>query len=209
VKALVTTASQQGATYGIAEAIGRRLRAEGLDTTVAPLDEITDADEFDAFVIGSAIYTGHWLDQAIEFVQRFISVLSERPVWLFSSGPVGDPRRKLVQKMTADPVELPQLLTVTKAVEHRIFAGKLVGKGLSGPRRLMLIMFRDLEGDWRDWRAIDEWACGIAAALTKQDREATRPGRIAEAQHYPATEPRHPTELPQLQRGTTSIERGP
>jgi menaquinone-dependent protoporphyrinogen oxidase len=209
VKALVTAASQQGATFGIAEAIGRTLRVEGLDTTVARPDEITDADEYDAFVIGSAIYTGHWLDQATQFVQRFASVLSERPVWLFSSGPVGNPRRKLVQKMTADPVELPQLLTLTKAVEHRIFAGKLVGEGLSGPRRLLLVMFRDFEGDWRDWRAIDEWAGEVAAALTKQDRDGTRTGRIATTRHYPATEPRHPTELPQRQRGTTPIERGP
>ena len=46
MKALVTTASQQGATYGIAEAIGRRLRAEGLDTTVAPIAfEVAEHDE--------------------------------------------------------------------------------------------------------------------------------------------------------------------
>jgi menaquinone-dependent protoporphyrinogen IX oxidase len=35
---LVTAASRQGATHGIAEAIGRALRARGLDTTVAAPD---------------------------------------------------------------------------------------------------------------------------------------------------------------------------
>jgi menaquinone-dependent protoporphyrinogen oxidase len=172
VKVLVTAASQQGATHGIAEAIGRALRAQGIDTTVAPPDEIRDAGDYDGFVVGSAIYTGHWLGQATDFVTRFAPTLSERPVWLFSSGPVGNPRRKLVQTMTSDPVELPQLLSLTQALEHRMFAGKLVGKGLSGPRRLSLVVFRGFEGDWRDWQAIDAWAGEIAAALTMPDREA-------------------------------------
>ena len=52
---LVTAASQQGATQGIAEAIGRTLRGRGLDTTVASPDEIVDVAANDAFIIGSAV----------------------------------------------------------------------------------------------------------------------------------------------------------
>jgi menaquinone-dependent protoporphyrinogen oxidase len=164
---LVTAASQQGATYGIAEAIGRALRARGLDATVAAApDEIVDVTTYDAFVIGSAVYAGHWLEPATAFVHRFASILSQRPVWLFSSGPVGDPRRKLVQKMTADPAELPRLLALTNAREHRILAGKLVGKGLPGPQRFSLLVFRGIEGDWRDWTAIEHWGGEIADSLT-------------------------------------------
>ena len=169
---LVAAASQQGATYGIAEAIGRTLRARGLDARVASTDEVLDADVYDAFVIGSAIYTGHWLDPATEFVRRLAPTLSGRPVWLFSSGPVGDPRRKLVQKMTSDPVELPELATLTNARDHRIFAGRLVGDGLGGLRRLSLVIVRGIEGDWRDWRAIERWAEEIADALTGRHAEA-------------------------------------
>ena len=168
---LVTAASRQGATYGIAEAVGHTLRANGIETTVAPPDEVLDTADYDAFVVGSALYTGHWLEPAAEFVRRLAPTLAQRPVWLFSSGPVGDPRRKLVQKMTADPVELPQLLKLTDARGHRIFAGKLVGKGSTGARRLSLLLFRGIEGDWRDWPAIEEWATGIAAVLTESGRE--------------------------------------
>lgn len=162
---LVTAAGQQGATQGIAEAIGRTLRGRGLDTTVASPDEIVDVAAYDAFVIGSAVYVGHWLEPATAFVRRFGPTLAKRPVWLFSSGPVGDPGRKLVQKMTSDPVELPELLALTGAREHRILAGKLAGKGLPRPQRLSLLVFRGIEGDWRDWPAIECWAGEIADSL--------------------------------------------
>jgi menaquinone-dependent protoporphyrinogen oxidase len=166
VNVLVTAASQRGATQGIAEAIGRTLREHDLDVTVAAPDEIIDVDPFDAFVIGSAVYVGQWLEPATAFVQRFAPILSSRPVWLFSSGPVGDPARKLVQKMAADPVELPQLRELTNAREHRILAGKLLGKGLRAPQRLSLFVFRGIEGDWRDWAEIERYATTIADALT-------------------------------------------
>ncbi len=164
---LVTAASRQGATAEIAEAIGRTLRAQGLTTTVATPDEVIDVAPFDAFVIGSAIYSGHWLDPAIAFVRRFTATLSQRPVWLFSSGPVGDPKRKLARKMAADPAELPQLLALTRAREHRILAGKLVGKGLPRRRRLSLLIYRGLEGDWRDWTAIERWAGEIGDGVAR------------------------------------------
>jgi menaquinone-dependent protoporphyrinogen oxidase len=175
MKVLVTAASQQGATSGIAEAIARALGGRGLDATVAAPDEIADVAAYDAFVIGSAIYMGHWLEPATAFVRRFSTPLTQRPVWLFSSGPVGDPRRKLVQKMTADPVELPELLALSKAREHRILAGKLTAEGLRSRQRLSLLIFGGLEGDWRDWTAIERWGDEIATSLAA-DRTATPVG---------------------------------
>ena len=174
---LVIAAGRQGATYGIAEAIGRTLRMRGLETTVAAPDEIRAVDAYDAFVIGSAVYAGHWVVPATEFVQRFAPALSERPVWLFSSGPVGDPTRRLVQKMTADPVELPDLLALTNAREHRLLAGRLIAKDVRGPRRLPRLLFRGIEGDWRDWAEIERFANAIADALgvTTTRAETKRP----------------------------------
>jgi menaquinone-dependent protoporphyrinogen oxidase len=101
-------------------------------------------------------------------VSRFAPTLSQRPVWLFSSGPVGDPKRKLVQKMTADPVELPELFALTGAREHRLLAGKLAGKGLPRPQRAALLIVRGIEGDWRDWAAVEDWAGEIAAGLARE-----------------------------------------
>lgn len=162
---LVTAASQQGATYGIAEAIARTLRTHGLETTVAAPDAVLDTGPFDAFVIGSALYMGHWLDEGTEFVRRLAPTVDDRPTWLFSSGPVGDPGRSLVKKMTADPLELAELRTLTDARDHQLFAGKLSGRDHTLARRLSLLFFRGMEGDWRDWTAIEAWAHKIAQAL--------------------------------------------
>lgn len=172
---LVTAASRQGSTADIAEAIGDTLRSHDFDVNVVPPDEVVDVAAYDAFVVGSAIYVGHWLEDATAFVDRFAPALSTRPVWLFTSGPVGDPSRRLVRQMTADPVELPRLLALTGAREHRIFAGRLEREGLRGAHRLSLAVFRGFEGDWRDWAAIESWAGEIAARLRALRYESASP----------------------------------
>ena len=43
----------------------------------------------EALVIGSAVYSMHWMKEASEFHRRNRALLAGRPVWLFSSGPLG------------------------------------------------------------------------------------------------------------------------
>ena len=165
MKVLVTTASEHGATGEIAEAIGEVLRGRGLDVTVLPTGEVGSIDEYDAVVLGSAVYAGHWLRAARDLVERSSSALAARPVWLFSSGPVGDPSRKLAQRMSEDPVELAFIQEATRAREHRMFAGRLDKQNLSRPEKAVLTVFRGLEGDFRDWNEIVQWASRIADSL--------------------------------------------
>jgi menaquinone-dependent protoporphyrinogen IX oxidase len=89
MKVLVTAASTHGATAEIAQAIAQTLTEQGLAVTVLPPAEVTSVEEYDAVVIGSAVYVGHWLDAAKDLVNRCHDGLVTRPVWLFSSGPVG------------------------------------------------------------------------------------------------------------------------
>lgn len=166
---LVTAASKEGATSEIADAIAQTLRKRAFDTTVSTPERVEDVRGYDAFVIGSAVYMGQWLEPATDFVRRFGTELPYRPVWLFSSGPVGNPKRKLVQKMGADPVDLPTLLAQTKAREHRMFAGKLAKEHVSRSQRISLAIFRGFEGDWRDWAEIQQWASAIADALAADE----------------------------------------
>lgn len=165
MKVLVTAASKYGATQGIAQAIGDALIDKGIDATVIPAEKVGTIEGYDAVIVGSAVYLGHWLDPAKALVNRFKVGLATRPVWLFSSGPVGDPSRKIVQKMGVDPVDIPDILRVTKARGHRVFAGKIDRKNLTFPRRAMLLVFRGIEGDFRDWTAVKAWAGEIADAL--------------------------------------------
>jgi menaquinone-dependent protoporphyrinogen oxidase len=106
------------------------------------------------------VYAGHWLKPARELVERHSAALADRLVWLFSSGPVGDP-----PKPEEDPVDVADLLAATGAREHRIFAGKLVRKQLSFPERAIVSALRVPEGDFRDWTQIRQWAAGIAHAI--------------------------------------------
>ena len=41
---------------------------------------------FDAVVVGSAVYSMRWMPEATAFILAHRLALSERPVWLFSSG---------------------------------------------------------------------------------------------------------------------------
>jgi len=169
-RVLVSAASRRGATVEIAQAIGQALSEQGLTVTVVPPGEVRSLDGYDAVIIGSAVYMGHWLDPAKELVNRFHEVLTDRPVWLFSSGPVGKPSGKLAQSMDQDPVDLPRMLEGTHARDHRRFAGKLNRRALSLPQRASLVVFRGLNGDFRDWADIRKWAEGIARQLTLAPR---------------------------------------
>ena len=162
MKVLVTAASRHGSTAEIAGAIGDVLRSRGFDVTVAAPDDVVGLAEFDAVVLGSAVYTGHWLEPAIRLAHRIGDQLSGRPVWLFSSGPVGDPSRKIVQQMGADPVDLPAVLKATGAIAHKMFPGRLDRHDLRRLQRAALLLFASIEGDFRDWPAVREWAGSIA-----------------------------------------------
>jgi len=162
---LVSAASMHGATAEIAQAIGDQLTKRGVAASVIPPGDVWSIEGYDAVIIGSAVYTGHWLDPAKGLVNKFHDTLPDRPVWLFSSGPVGKPSGRLAQAMNADPVELDEIRSATNAREHRIFAGKLDPKALSRLQRASLLVFRGLEGDFRDWAEIRNWADSIAREL--------------------------------------------
>jgi menaquinone-dependent protoporphyrinogen oxidase len=162
---LVTAASMQGATAEIADAIGKTLAEHGLAATVTPPGEVSDVDGYDAVILGSAVYTGHWLDAATDLAKRCRPGLVTRPVWLFSSGPVGQPTGKLARAMARDPVEVPAIRAATGARDHKMFAGKLDPRSLGGIQRAALLAFPGLNGDFRDWDKIRQWADGIAQQL--------------------------------------------
>ena len=112
-------------------------------------------------VLGSAVYAGHWLKPAKELVEREAGALAQRPVWLFSSGPVGDP-----PKPEEDPADVAAIVEATRAREHQIFVGKLEKENLNLPERAILKVVRAAEGDFRDFDQIRAWANGIADALS-------------------------------------------
>ena len=167
MKVLVTAASKHGSTSEIAAAIGDLLQERGADVLVIPPEAVEDVADYDAVVLGSAIYAGRWRKSANEFVARNISQLSKREVWLFSSGPLGDP-----PKPAEELADAASIIDATRPQEHRVFAGKLNrGKLNFGERALVKGVGADY-GDFRDWVEIRQWASHIADELQLIGEEA-------------------------------------
>jgi menaquinone-dependent protoporphyrinogen oxidase len=165
MRVLICTASRHGATTGIGDAIALELRRAGHEVVHRDPAVVDSVDDVDAVVLGSAVYVGHWLRSAVEFAERFGPRLRERPLWLFSSGPVGDP-----SKPTPDPVDLPAVLAAMDARDHRIFAGRLDRSRLGIGERVVVSVVRAPDGDQRPWPDIAAWAGTIVAELAQSGR---------------------------------------
>jgi menaquinone-dependent protoporphyrinogen oxidase len=184
MKVLIAYASKTGFTKGIAEFIGEKLREHQFQADVQEVDSVQNVENYDAFVIGSAVYMFHWLKQAKRFVTNNRALLSGRAVWLFSSGPVGtkatDPQGRDLREVSG-PKEIDELRDAAKPRDHRVFFGGLDGTRLTGTMGLAYRMARRSqaaresmpEGDFRDWNEIGAWVSGIADAL-----EATTPAAL-------------------------------
>ena len=167
VQVLVAYGTKYGATAEIAEKIGQALREAGLSADVLPADRVSDLTPYQAVVLGSAVYIGQWRKEAAKFLKANETVLAEKPVWLFSSGPSGE----------GDPVELGQgwrfprkLQPIADRVRPRdvaVFHGAVDVGRLNFIEKWMLKNVKAPIGDFRDWDAIISWATAIADALKK------------------------------------------
>jgi menaquinone-dependent protoporphyrinogen oxidase len=168
VKVLVTYGSHLGSTAAMAERIAAVLGDSGLDVTVLPAASAGMEDgaaAFDAFVIGGGTYAGRWHPDTVAFIRRHAELLVSKPVWLFSSGPLGSTPAAEAR----EPVEMSELAPLVKARAHAVFAGAyerdtIDGSELGRLERFVAKRFIP-EGDWRDWPSIEAWARSIAVEL--------------------------------------------
>jgi menaquinone-dependent protoporphyrinogen oxidase len=180
MKVLVAYATRHGATRGIAQCIADTLERNGLAATLAPADQAGGVEDYDAVVIGSAAYAGGWLSQASDFVRRHEASLTNRPVWFFSSGPIGteliDAKGRDVVK-ASEPREFAQFGEEIHPRGMQVFFGafdpdaKPIGllEKLGAPfMRLPSIRKEMPAGDFRDWHTIEAWAESIAAELREE-----------------------------------------
>ena len=148
MKVLVTAASRHGSTAEIATIIAGVLRASDIDaerhraggrlsarptttpsSSARPSTPATGCEPAKAFV-----------------ARRTPSRARDRPVFLFSSGPIGDPPQAV---RWTRPTRSPW--TTTGAVDHQVFPGRLIGADLSLPERLVTTRSRMPYGDFRPW----------------------------------------------------------
>jgi menaquinone-dependent protoporphyrinogen oxidase len=165
-RVLVTTASKHGSTHEIATALARYLpetRAGseiGMTAFAIPVDNDPDPASFDAIVLGSAVYVGRWLEPARNFAFGHTEALRRRPVWLLSSGPIGEPPFPPDEPHDAEPIG-----SILGVRGHRVFPGRLDKSLLTVGERAMVTAMRAPVGDFRDWELLRAWAEEIAVEV--------------------------------------------
>ncbi|HEY1293774.1 MAG TPA: flavodoxin domain-containing protein [Chloroflexota bacterium] len=169
---LVAYASKHGSTASIAERIGDTLRARGYAADVKPIGDVDDLSPYAASVIGGAVYFGSWLKDLTKFIDRHQLTLAEHPVWLFSSGPLGNETSDVQGcdvRESSVPKEVDSVASTVHARDHRVFFGALDHTTFNVCERLLWTLPPThsllVEGDFRDWPDVESWAMGIANQL--------------------------------------------
>ncbi|WP_345202073.1 flavodoxin domain-containing protein [Fodinibacter luteus] len=180
MRILVAYATRHGATAGIAERIAAVLTETGRPAEARPVEDVTNVEGYNAVILGGAAYMLHWLKPAVKFARRHRAALAGRPVWLFSSGPLGT---DLVDKDGQDvlqstrPKEFDELTELLHPRGEQVFFGAYdpeaepVGLGERLVRHMPAAQDALPAGDFRDWDAIEAWARGIAESLGTHGRQ--------------------------------------
>lgn len=165
MRVLVVVGSRHGSTLELAQAMGQALLSHGVMAQIREADDVPasgsgSVEDYDGVLLGSALYSRSWLEVATRFARERSRSLQARPVWLFSSGAVGNP------EMHEGPQELDELRRLTGAREHRVFPGRLDENDLDAEEREVVEELAAVSGDYRDWAAVRSWAAQIADALS-------------------------------------------
>jgi len=156
---LITYGTKMGGTAGLADMLGKAFTTAGLDVEVRPVLEVEQVERFDAVIVGSALYMGHWRRDARRFVKRNADALRDRPVVFFSSGPLDD-------SATTQPIpptkQVRRLMDRVGSTEHMTFGGKLDQDATGFPAHAMV---KEHAGDWRDQSQVTAWAHHIIGYL--------------------------------------------
>jgi menaquinone-dependent protoporphyrinogen oxidase len=161
VHVLVAFACQNGSTAGIAETIATELRTSGLEADCRPAAAVTDLDPYDAVVLGSGVFLARRASDGGGFIARHAGALARRPVWLFSSGPIGS----VDNGARDDPLGgEPPVVRVAHAIGARGAArfGTATLRVAAHDGGLPL-------GDWRDLERVRAWARTIGAELVRAE----------------------------------------
>ena len=160
MKVLVTYATKNGSTAGIANMIGAALTDTGAAVDIKPAAQVGSVAPYDAVILGGALYAGRWHRDARRFARRYADQLRTRPVWLFSSGPLDDSAStdEVVITHSADRASRRLL-----ARDHVTFGGRLAPDSRGWLAHAMVESGHG--GDFRDRARIDAYADQIAGEL--------------------------------------------
>lgn len=170
MKVLAGYATAHGSTAEVAEFIGKELEKRDFAVTVANVADVTSVDDYDAFVLGSAVQDGMWLTEMSQFLERFKDKLRVAPVVYYMT---------CIRVLEDDGYEH----AVKEYVNHRVlndlnikeiavFAGRLDMDSIDWEERWTLAARYDgnrpagsFNRDFRNWDKIRAWASQVADKL--------------------------------------------
>ncbi|GGZ19494.1 flavodoxin domain-containing protein [Streptomyces poonensis] len=158
---LVAYGTTNGSTAEIAETIAEVLRKDGLTARARPARSVPTAAAYDAVVVGGGLYAGRWHKDARRFVRYHRKALAERPLWLFSSGPLD----ALAYARDIPPVRDVHKVMVRLEVREHVTFGGCLREGAHGWIARMILRGGQ-GGDFRDFDQIRAWAARIGHELT-------------------------------------------
>jgi menaquinone-dependent protoporphyrinogen oxidase len=161
---LLAYATRFGSTQEVAEAIAASLRQAGFDVDMQPMAAVKTLDDYDAIVLGAAIYNAKWHAEAHHFVSLHQEALEQQPVAIFTLGPLSPSeaaKRNSRRQLDKELAQYPWL----KPVAVEIFAGKY------DPSKPGLGFFERFlpARDYRNWDAIRAWANALPAQLQRSE----------------------------------------
>jgi menaquinone-dependent protoporphyrinogen oxidase len=157
-KVLVAYASKYGSTGGVADAIGKELCSKGVAADVVLIKNANNISSYQGVIIGSPIYMGKWMSEAVDFVKENRDILRQAPVAYFLVGMTlarhPEKRAEALSYMDLILKAVPEI----KPVGIGTFAGAMDYNNLSWINKKILASKGSPEGDFRDWNAIRAWA---------------------------------------------------
>jgi menaquinone-dependent protoporphyrinogen oxidase len=163
MRVLVAYSSKRGSTAEIAETLAATLRRQGLGVCLERAEEVRSLEPYDAVVLGSAVYMKRWGGEAKHFLKKHRKALRQKPFWVFSSGPVGDPANDNPDWM--EPPKLAEKVEELGGRDHVVFGGRVPTEPRGLMEKAMAEGVPKQFRDRRDWDAIRAWAAEIAHEL--------------------------------------------
>ena len=177
-RTLIAYASRAGSTAEVAETIGEVLRERGLDVDVRSVRDVTDIAQYDALVLGSAIWAGKPLPELLKFMAGQRDALAGVPVAYF-----------ILCEMLRDPTPAHRQITLgyvtpLRKLREPVSIGMFAGRRDFSTVNPLLCwfltrLFRLAEGDWRNWEQIRAWAAALAPQLAHTEPTPAEPIQTA------------------------------
>ena len=161
---LLAYATRFGSTQEVAESVATSLRETGLKVDLQLMREVESLDQYEAVVLGAAIYNTKWHADAHQFLARHQAALTQRPVAIFTLGPLSSSEAAMRNSSRQLDKELAKYSWL-KPVAVEVFAGKY------DPSKPGMGFFERLlpARDYRDWNAIRAWADALLTQLERAE----------------------------------------